>query len=158
MDDTDRRAYWTSSRKRSVTGGNPGPAPQSLARHGAESHRAADRRGRDWWFYRAPQTRSRTDNAFAPSLWWRSKANTRPPCSNRCAASRKFKRCTPPTAVGTLLSNSAWKASRPSISPATHPAHQGNFEFRDKSAAVDAQDLTWSCALSIRGSRYADLR
>src|SRR5262249_34710894 len=51
-------------------------------------------------------------NAFAPSLWWRSKANTWPPCSNRCAASRKFKRCTPPTAVGTLLSNSAWKASR----------------------------------------------
>ena len=25
---------------------------------------------------------------------------------------------------------------------ATHPAHQGHFEFRDKSAAVDAQDLT----------------
>jgi DNA-binding Lrp family transcriptional regulator len=38
-----------------------------------------------------------------------------PPCSNRCAASQKFKRCTPPTAAGTLWSNSAWKASRPSI-------------------------------------------
>ncbi len=44
-----------------------------------------------------------------------SKANTRAPCSNRCAESRKFKGCTPPTAVGTLLSNSAWKALRPSI-------------------------------------------
>ena len=41
--------------------------------------------------------------------------NTRPSCSNRCAAFRKFKRCTPPTAAGTLLSNSAWKVSRPSI-------------------------------------------
>jgi len=32
-------------------------------------------------------------NAFAPSPWWQSKANTRPPCSNRCGASLKFMRC-----------------------------------------------------------------
>ena len=35
----------------------------------------------------------------------------------RCAASRRSTRSTPPTAAGTLLSSSAWTASRPSIRP-----------------------------------------
>src|SRR6516165_11940334 len=50
-------AYRASSRQCPLAGGNLGPSPEGIARYSAEPHRPADRRRRDWRFYRAAQTR-----------------------------------------------------------------------------------------------------